>query len=171
MTMRSALTRSRASPETELSYLTFYGLETIEENPDQPSHVVAWKLGKQWLACVPVRYAQEPVVLLAVPAGAIDLGALPRAPAGSEAVASVTAVGSRVRCKVAFIPLPQEAFDDGEFCSAQDVEDCGLQVRGFAASGTHLPVSGDVLEAAMGLGFTADEEHAWATCDDDACSG
>ena len=67
--------------------------------------------------------------------------------------------------------MPQEAFEDEEFCSAQDVEDCGLQVRGFGVSGTHLPVSGDVLEAAIGLGFAADEEHAWATCDDDAAFG
>ena len=65
-------------------------------------------------------------MLLAVLAGAIDLGALPRAPGGSEALATVTAVGSRVRCKVAFLPMPQEAFDDQEFCFAQDVEDCGL---------------------------------------------
>ena len=77
MTMRSALTRSRATSEAELTYLTFYELQTVEDNPEQPSHVVAWKFGKQWVACIPVRYAQEPVVLLAVPAGAIDLEALP----------------------------------------------------------------------------------------------
>ena len=52
--MRSALTRSRASPETELSYLTFYGLETVKENPDEPSHAVVGKFEKQWIACVPV---------------------------------------------------------------------------------------------------------------------
>ena len=64
--------------------------------------------------------------------------------------------------------MPQDTFDNQEFCSAQDVEDCGLQVRGFGGAGTHHPVAAEVLETSMALGFTADEEHAWATCDDDA---
>ena len=166
--MRSALTRSRAAPEAELTYLIFNELMTVEEHPEQVSHVIAWRFGNRWVALIPVRFAQEPVVLLAIPAGTIDLDVLPKAPGGAKAVVQVIAVGSRARCKVAFVPMPQDTFDNQEFCSAQDVEDCGLQVRGFGGAGTHLPVAAEVLETAMGLGFTADEEHAWATCDDDA---
>jgi hypothetical protein len=55
--MRSALTRSRATPEAELTYLTYYERQTVEDYPEQLSHVVAWRFGKQWVACIPVRYA------------------------------------------------------------------------------------------------------------------
>ena len=82
--MRSALTRSRATPEAELSYLTYLDRQSVEDWPELASHVIAWRLGQQWVACIPVRYAQEPVVLLAVPAGALDLEALPRAPAAAR---------------------------------------------------------------------------------------
>ena len=77
--MKSALTRSRAASEGELTCLSCFDLQTIEDWPELPSHIIAWRLEQQWVACIPVRYAQEPVVLLAVPAGAIDLEALPRA--------------------------------------------------------------------------------------------
>ena len=92
------MTRSRASPEAELAYLTYFDLQSVEDWPELTSHVIAWRLGMQWVAYIPVRYAQEPVELLAVPAGALDLEALRLAPGGGEAVVSVTAVGSRARC-------------------------------------------------------------------------
>ena len=76
--------RSRASPEAELSYLTYFDLQSVEDWPELTSHIIAWRLEQQWVACIPVRYAQEPVVLLAVPAGPSTLEPFPELRAASR---------------------------------------------------------------------------------------
>ena len=102
---RRVVTRSMSRLE-DSEALEFHSLATIEHFPDNGDFHVAWRLEDQYVAALPVRFAREPVVLLALPAEALDPGSVPRAPNGREAVGEVPARSGRARCRVSFLVRP-----------------------------------------------------------------
>ena len=153
-----------AAARQEFATLETWAISTLVDDPDAASHLVGWYMDGTWVATVPVRRADEPpVFLMAVPGECISSDSLPLAPVGGVPTVVVAATAGRVRCKVAFMAVPEEELQDA-VATLEMLEEHGHEVAFFGPQQSLEPRERDLLRASIELGYQPrGGEDLWAS--------